>query len=354
MLQNILIRRMKEGLAALQASGPLMEVLSTLESFHVRLDKHILGVAEGGGNKIQEGAGAVHTLLASLPGATKQLSARKLFREVEILEFRLSSALSENVEEPERVVDLLNELDSFADAYNNYVVHQTGANAFPLLLIARRLSNSISALHGFFEYTIQNLSKQHQPTDGQAELSVVLFDVSDLSGFVKKLSALQQLYEELSYVLNVSLASHPLRIGKIESGSLFTLLFGDTRVVGLMASLLESSVRFFHRNYTIEGKYAAIPKKIESLEALLNFSNRLKDAGVDVSTLQDSLAKNASSIIDSLNTIASDQATVEINGQVLAVGAELQRALLERKSTPKLQYSEAAAEVPKLESPSGS
>jgi hypothetical protein len=60
-----------------------------------------------------------------------------------------------------------------------------------------------------------------------------------------------------------------------------------------MVSLIEGSARFMHRNYTNEGKIASIPKTIESLDRILDLSNRLKENGVDVSSLQESLAKNA-------------------------------------------------------------
>jgi hypothetical protein len=236
------------------------------------------------------------------------------------------------------VIKLLDELDAFAEAYNVYVTNQIGTNAFSLLLVSRRLRQSLADLRGFLEYITKNYSNALTPAENEAELSLFLLHISDLPHFAEKLTALQALYAELCYLLDISVASCPLRIGKIESGSLWTKLFGDGKVINLMISLVEGSAKFMHRNYTTEGKIAAIPKKIESLNSILDFSNRLKANGVDVDSLEDNLAKSAVSITNSLNILVSDQPLIEINGQVLSVGSEVQKALIEQASALKLQY----------------
>lgn len=351
MLQPTLTRRVEDALKALHGASSLFALLDSFDAVYTQVDKHLLAIAEGGGNTIPENASAAHSQMASLPRITKEINARKLFREIESLELRLSSALAEGLDEPKHIIEPISTLDEFADAYNNYVVHQTGINALPLLLVARRLRQTLYNLRSFLEHLEANSSGLLIPRDDEAEFSMVLLNVSDLQDFARKLAALSELYAEICYVLGVSVASHPLRIGKIESGSLWTRLFGDTRAIGLMLSLIESSVKYFHRNYTTEGKIAAIPKKIESLDAILQFSNRLKESGVDVTSLNESLAKNAASITDSLNELVSNQPVVELNGQVLSINSEIERQLLQQVSTPKLSY-DAAEPSKKLNPPS--
>jgi hypothetical protein len=351
MLQPTLTRRVEDALQALKLADALTKVLDSLESLHITIDKYLLGVAEGGGNKIIENANAIHSHIASLPSITRHLSARKLFREVEILEAQLSVALTKGVKERQYIVKFLEQLDEFAEAYNAYVADQAGTNGYPLLLVARRLRHSLSDLRGILEYLRANSSGIISGHADEAELSLVVQNVSGLIDFASKITALDALYSELCYVLGVSVASHPLRIGKIESGSLWTRLFGDTRTIGLMISLIEGSVRFLHRNYTTEGRFAAIPKKLESLNAILDFSNRLKESGVDVGTLEASLAKNAVSITNSLNTLVSGQSVVELNGQVFSVGTEVNRALLEQTGTPKLTFEPPMDSTPRPNPP---
>ena len=169
---------------------------------------------------------------------------------------------------------------------------------------------------------------------------MVLLNVSNLRDFAQKLSALNNLYEELCFILDVTTSSNQLRVGKIESGSLWTRLFGDTRAVGLMLQFIESAVRYFHRNFTTEGKIAAIPKKIESLDSILQFSNRLKESGVNVTAINENLAKNAAIIAENLNELLSNQQTVELNGQTISINSEIEKHILKNGLTPMLSYQE--------------
>jgi hypothetical protein len=46
---------------------------------------------------------------------------------------------------------------------------------------------------------------------------------------------------------------------KIDSGSLWVNLFGKSRVAGLACKLSENAAKYPYRNYTDEGRAAAIP-----------------------------------------------------------------------------------------------
>jgi hypothetical protein len=336
MLHQTLIQRIEDSLQSLDNATDLVKLLDSFEDLNNRVDEQIAGIAHGG--NIAGYGNSLNAQFASLSSFIKQLNPRKLFKDIEIFQKNLSIALGTDADGPKHVIKLLDELDAFADAYNVYVTNQIGANAFSLLLVSRRLRQSLADLRGFLEYITKNYSRALTPTENEAEFSLFLLHISHLPHFAEKLIALQELYAELCYLLDISVASCPLRIGKIESGSLWTRLFGDSKAVNLMISLVEGAAKFMHRNYTTEGKIASIPKKIESLNSILDFSNRLKANGVDVNSLEDKLAKSALCITDSLNTLVSDQPLIEINGQVLSVGSEVQKALIEQASALKLQY----------------
>jgi len=341
MLQQTLNRRIERALHALNLADTLTQVLKLFEIVNIKIDEYLFAIARGGSSQINESASAIHNVVASLPNETRCVNSRTLFREIETLEEQLSEALTEDVEEHQYIAVVLERLDKFAEAYNVYVNDQAAANAFPLLMIARRLRQTLAEFRGMLEYFSVNSSGGTTANTDEAELSLAVQNASSPQDFAAKIAAINALYFELCTVLNVSVASHPLRIGKIESGSLWTLLFGDIRVIGLMITLISESVRFLHRNYTGEGQLAAIPRKLESLNLALDFSNRLKESGVDVSAAEASLAESAVIIATSLNTIVGGQTVVEVNGQVLSLGAELDRASLENSATRKLLSSPA-------------
>ncbi len=339
MFQHTLIRRVENALQAVEAAAPLIAAIETIEVINRNVESRLSQIATGVGNSIADNGNALHSDFASLNNVTRTHNVRVIFQEIESLSRSLSQELCEGLEHTGYVKDqVLIALDEFAELYNKYVVHQTGINAVPLLLASRRVSAAVAALRGFLEYIRNNMSDLLR-ADGEAELSLALFKVSDVRDFAVKLIALQDLYDELSGLLDVSTSSHPLRIGKIESGSLWTRVFGDMKVIGLMVTFLEETTRYLHRNFTVEGKIASIPTKIEAMNSALDFTNRLKEAGVDVTQAHEALAKGAVSIADNLNKLISDQPAVEVNGKVLSAGAEIQQVLLASSAPKRLEYS---------------
>ena len=230
MLQLNLARRVDDTLKALDAAAPLFEVLDAIGIKNDGIQSRLLEIADGSGAKIVDNANALHSDFSSLSGTTREISTRRLFRVVETLSTQLTEALVEGAYNPSHLHQLLGELDTFAETYNTYVAHQSGVNAVPLLYESNRLRNSLSSLRAFLEYVQSNLSSQSTPADDEAEFSLVLFNISGIGDFADKLIALQALYDELCDVLNVTTASYPLRIRKIESGSLWTRLFGNIEV----------------------------------------------------------------------------------------------------------------------------
>lgn len=339
MLQPNFTRRVEAALAALDAGATLIQIIESLNAVNDGIDSRLLKIAVGANNDIVNNANALHSDFASLPSVTRELSARKLFLEVQTLSDHLRETLCDGADEPTYVIELLSELDQFAEAYNTYVVHQIGSNALMLLLVSRRVHGSLSSLRKFLEYFRSNASGHLVHAESEGELSLVLLNIASVLDFANKLTALQSLYDELCSMLNVVTASQPLRIGKIESGSLWARVFGDMKVIGLMITFLEEAARYVHRNYTKEGKIAGIPKKMEALNSILDFSNRLRENGVDVSALETRLSKNALTIADNLNELVSGQPSVELNGQIISVGAEIQKALLKPSETLMLEHS---------------
>ncbi len=346
MFHHTLARQVKDASDAIARASSLLDVLARLDAHNVNLGARVREIADGSNNRIVDNANALHSEIVSLPQITANFSARTIFREVENLSVALSFTFGKSGGETEFASTLLSELDTFAELYNTYVAHPTGPKAHNLLVASSHLRNSLLSAERYFEYTRCSLEGGLEHSKNESEFSLVLMHVVDLRDFAHKVAAVQDLYDELAAMLNVSTATSPLRIGKVESGSLLTRLFGDTKIVDLMVRFIESAARFVHRNYTKEGKLSAIPGKVESLEAILELSNRLKESGVDVADLQSSLAKNAVHIAESLSSLVADQPEIEVNGTVIKAGQEVHQALLEKASAPRLTYAPAPREVP--------
>ena len=166
MLQPNLIRRMQDALRALDAATPITEVLDAIEGMSCDVDTLLLAVAVG--SNIPVNANELHSRFSSLPAITRGLNTRRLFASIETLRDSLDRALGEGVNDPSYVVVILKELDRFGDAYNQYITHQSGENAVPLLLVSRRLRAALGSLRAFFDYIRLNTSSAGQIQSGES------------------------------------------------------------------------------------------------------------------------------------------------------------------------------------------
>jgi len=342
MLQIQFLRRVQIALSVIESAKPLLQVVESLNNKNQEINRALAEIATGA--NIHLHGATINQSLAALPSITRSLSGRQLFREVDKLKLGLSGALEEDQNDSDYIIAFLNELESFADNYDSYIAHQNPPLALTLLMAARDLGQSLSNLRGFLEYIQNNTTFSSEPDQGEEQLSLFLLNVYDLKDFTEKLSALTSIYTELCMLLKISSSSHPLRIGKIESGSWFVKVFGDIRVITLIVDFLKGCVDFIYRNYTTEGKMASIPKKIEALDDILKFSERLKESGVDVTSMRDEIAKGGVTIANQLNILISGQQSVEINGQKLLIEPENQRKL-SAQTLPRLASGTEKSEI---------
>ncbi|WP_350604199.1 hypothetical protein [Pseudoalteromonas sp. SMN1298-MNA-CIBAN-0114] len=193
----------------------------------------------------------------------------------------------------------------------------------------------LDGLKSGLNFYLENIDASIEDNNG-SELSIVLSSTFTLSEFILKLQSIEKIYNELCMLSNVSSDDFPIEILKIESGSLWAKVFGDSKVIALMTSLIESGVSFVYRNYTVEGKISSIPKKVETIESILKLKSKLKKEGVDVTELTEHLNKSSIIIAKELNKLISGQAEVIINEKKLSIGDEMQKNLIESNENLKI------------------
>lgn len=114
---------------------------------------------------------------------------------------------------------------------------------------------------------------------GKQEASLTLSLSSEtrtLKEFNLRLSSLQAIYTEACLLLGVNELKYPLRISKVESGSMLGKIFGESKVIEFISWFLKNSIRYLHRRFTLEGKFQKIPTNIKELDAQLGLYAKLK------------------------------------------------------------------------------
>lgn len=333
-------KRIDDALVALNDAQQLNGILNSLTSFNSDIEKTIIPLSESGGSTSdQDKINSFRSKANSLHSITRLVSARKLFIEIARLEEKISITLINGLNQAECIEEFKRELDSFAEAYNSYTVYNNSANALILLKSANSLKISMNNIYGFLDYFRKNTSVR-TILDNEAEFTLLLSGDSNLKDFAKKLIGLESLYSEICYALGISIAQYPSRISKIESGSIWIAIFGNSKAIEFMTSLMKVAIDYFHGSHTIDGKISSIPKQIKSLDSILDFTKKLKESGADVKDINEGLAKITFTITNNLNELLSGQPLVQINGEDFSVATKIQKLLLDNNSSKRIEYTE--------------
>ncbi len=148
-------------------------------------------------------------------------SQRHLFKGLEHFQAALTQLQLSQPQSPELILSLKQHIEAFSDLYDVFITNGTGLNALPVVLAAQDLNVKFQTLMQSLQM-IENLVGNHDVA-GSAEAPITIWLPAhfDLKDFGRRLLAVQALYTELCMLLSVSESDHPLRISKIESGSLW-------------------------------------------------------------------------------------------------------------------------------------
>ena len=233
---------------------------------------------------------------------------------------------------------LRKEVEGFGEAYERFISNQQLGEVAHLLSVAQRVDAAVSSSIEFASITLRNLCPEVQPVGTPEErLEIYLSTKSDFLIFLEKTSALEQIYEEFCHLFDISSKQEPLKIVKIESGSLWVWLNGNPKAVAAVKSVIEKAAHYFYRNYTDEGKLSAIPKKVETIESVLHLSDELKKRDIPTDQLDEHLKKASNAIGNNLEKLLVGEEQIELNGEVIALTPAGQQKLIASKRVKMIE-----------------
>ncbi len=313
--------------AEMESYQPFIAALSALARAAVDMESYLPGLATGGGS-LASSANQIHNHLANARQTTALINTRKFFKALENFQVAISRIRSLDVKNDNLISDLNTGIEELASLYNEFLSNQTGENALPLFLAAKILHTKVATIFHTLQWFEESTGAYDIPNSSEAPLALLLSGHLDLVSFAHRLLAIQNIYSELCMLFSVSESTHPLRISKIESGSLWVKIFGESRIVEMMTKFLEQTASWIFRSYTSEGKIASVPRKVEAIESLLKLTERLTEAGVDTSDMKAHIGKSAVAIAKGLSDILDGQSSVVINEKNISVGSEISKGLL--------------------------
>lgn len=324
-----LLEQLNELLEALEPNSKLEKLLSEIASNYDEAIGFVNAVAASNeSNAALQNARNVAGKIQAAVDLTKSIGPGYTYIQLSDWMRRLAK-LQVGDESPlgEAMTVLLNAGQQFYDQYDKFVREPVASQTLKLMSEAQSLGSVIRFTREFAQGLLQ-LRPSIVIAESEAELSLFLPITGNLKDIVTKVAAIQAIYDELAQLLSISTSEYPLRVVKVESGTLWTKLFGESKVVSLIVKLIERTVGYMYRNYTVEGGLVQIPKTVEAVDAVLHLKNDLEEAGVDTSSMKENLEKAGIVVSKKLNDLLTGQPNVVINGTKHSIGEEFHERFL--------------------------
>lgn len=336
-----LVKLSKDHLEKIQKYSSLLDNAYKISSAYDKVPDYIAAISSGISNSMSSASASIKNRSDSVKNITASISPREMFKNIEGMHDCLTEierSETNEIDDGRKAVDALQE---FSINYESYIASYNPTDAPPLVFSAKNLANHLDKLISRYKFILSNIESKNEQKENIAELSLYISNITGLRDFADKLNAISDLYETLAELLGIDITDTPLIIDQIESGSLWSKLFGDSRVIGLMIDLMRSCAEFMHRNYTTEGKITSLPSKLESLNKIIDLSGRLSDQGIDTSEVNEEIRRAAVSITKDLNKLIERQPKIEINGKSQSIADEFLKAISDESwLKPRISHDE--------------
>lgn len=319
--------------------SPLISLLEKIAAHYESSTEFIVGHAHGG-EKLNQASAKLQQTFTSFHTVLYGSSPSKVIKAADAFKKAIENEFSHTLFEHPWTTSIISKIDSFTHLYDKFLSHQSSENGARLIIESTNLNNLLKDFFSSLSFYNYATELTHPSKIESKTLSFFADSGTNLSEFIQRLSALQELYSELCMIASISETDHPLQVIKIESGSLWVKVFGEPRLINAMIHLLSSTIGYLHRNYTNEGKIASVPKKLESLDSVINLSEELRSIGVDTTEMDEHLRKSGVVIAKNLAILLEGQSSVRINGLNHSVQSNAESLHITRTTVRRLAHDD--------------
>jgi hypothetical protein len=243
MLSFQLRKQLEIILGAYQDADAFLDGVRAIQELFPGLDEKLGRLGEGG-SKGAEAANNIRSHLNQLRPKVTGMGFRSFFSSMEEFRRRLASIATFPIGDFQLMDQLLSRIDRFSEKYERYIQGYTPQAAGPLIVDSHALSESLNAFHLGVLLAHSNLEDGAEVGPAEQELSIHLPESISLEQFAEKLLAIHRLYTVIARIIGVNLASSPLKVQKVESGSLWSRVFGDSKVIELVVTFLRAGAAY--------------------------------------------------------------------------------------------------------------
>ncbi len=173
----------------------------------------------------------------------------------------------------------------------------------------------------------------NEEVETQKTIEIQLLDVEfNLEEFNSVLDSINKVYYELGNIMYPNIGGmqyEQLKIIKIESGSIWSMLFGNENILQAIAKFLNKTIDFVFNKFTIEGKLSRQQEIHNAIKDSLEMTETLKEMGYDVDESKEEIQKAFLCSTKNLVNIASKSAKIKVNDEVHELNDTLKFKYLE-------------------------
>ena len=177
------------------------------------------------------------------------------------------------------------------------------------------------------------LYTKKEEVEHQKTIEIQLLDVEfDLEEFNSVLDSINKVYYEIGNIIypNIGGAQYEkLRIIKIESGSIWSILFGNENILSAVAKFLNKTIDLVFNKYTIEGKLSRQQGINSAIKDSLEMAETLKGMGYNIDETKEDIQKAFLCSTKNLVNIASRSAKIKVNDEIHELNDNLKIKYLE-------------------------
>jgi hypothetical protein len=234
--------------------------------------------------------------------------------------------------------ELLDELASFEEKYQQFIIDQSPVDAFALLRLSDQLLTQIREHHRAASAAITLLRVDVKAVPSDQRFSVFLPSRMEVSDFLAKLEALRDIYERLAHALDISIDEYPFRVLRIEVGSAWIEAAGNPMVIALVCTVIAKALDFMTKRFAERRPVYKDEPELARLKDALGLASELKKLQEKGNVT--SADEVAAIVSKRLMRLLENESRVELNGTTYVIAKE--QVALPDSASPK-QLSDKAS-----------
>lgn len=235
-------------------------------------------------------------------------------------------------EEKERILSILDKYNNVTSSIYEYVKEKNNSLIVDLL---NKASEAVNEYNEFIEiynnikYFIQKTENKIEVLEDEGILNLHFYDEKvNPKYFELSVKAINESYEIMCQILGVSSSEYPLKVIKIESGSLFGKLFGHEKIIDALAFLMQKTTEWIFNKFTLEGKILRCKQLLDLMKEDAEVISIYKELGVDISFDED-ITKYHYQLSKSLGNLIGQSTRIKVNDSEFNLEDNLKQKYLE-------------------------